>query len=295
MEQGENIFFDKAAVIGIKKKSQQIAETLSSSGIEVVLWSPEKEQIDQAIEGIAESIDHEIQRWGMTESDKRAIMARIKPTTELSDIKSCKVIIEAMGVNLQQKQDTLYKVSEANPDLDLYIIHISTLSVTEIAGSNKIRDKVIGMHFLEPVPKIPVVELVRGMHTDNSTVMLAKEFAKRLNKTSVEVFEYPGYITNRVMLPMINEAIYVLMEGISSAEDIDTAIKLGFNLPVGPLALADTLGLDEVLRRMENLFHELGDAKYRPCPLLRKMVRAGRLGRSVGEGFFKYEKKDEFY
>jgi len=151
------------------------------------------------------------------------------------------------------------------------------------------------MHFLEPVPKIPVVELVRGMHTDNSTVMLAKEFAKRLNKTSVEVFEYPGYITNRVMLPMINEAIYVLMEGISSAEDIDTAIKLGFNLPVGPLALADTLGLDEVLRRMENLFHELGDAKYRPCPLLRKMVRAGRLGRSVGEGFFKYEKKDEFY
>ena len=295
MEEGNKILFDKAAVIGIKKKSQQIAETLSSSGIEVILWGPTKEQIDQAIEGIAESIDGEIQRWGMTESDKRAILARIKPTTEMSEIKKCKVIIEAMGVNLEQKQDALSQVAKTNPDLELYIIHISTLSVTEIAGSNKIRNKVIGMHFLEPVPKIPVVELVRGMHTDDDTVSLAKEFAKRLNKTSVEVFEYPGYITNRVMLPMINEAIYVLMEGISSAEDIDTAIKLGFNLPVGPLALADTLGLDEVLRRMENLFHELGDAKYRPCPLLRKMVRAGRLGRSVGEGFFRYEKKDEYY
>ena len=295
MEQGNGIFFDKAAVIGIKRKSQQIAETLSSSGIEVILWGPTKEQTEQAIEGIGESIDNEIQRWGLTESDKRAIIARIKPTTEMSDIKDCKVIIEAMGVNLEQKQDALQQISESNPDLDIYIIHISTLSVTEIAGSNKIRNKVIGMHFLEPVPKIPVVELVRGMHTEDKTVMLAKEFAKRLNKTSVEVFEYPGYITNRVMLPMINEAIYVLMEGISSAEDIDTAIKLGFNLPIGPLALADTLGLDEVLRRMENLFHELGDAKYRPCPLLRKMVRAGRLGLSTGEGFFKYEKKDELY
>jgi 3-hydroxybutyryl-CoA dehydrogenase len=295
MEQGNEIFFDKAAVIGIKRKSQQIAETLSSSGIEVILWGPTKEQTDEAIEGIGKSIDNEIQRWGMTESDKRAIIARIKPTTEISDIKDCKVIIEAMGVNLEQKQEALQQVSECNPDLDLYIIHISTLSVTEIAGSNKIRNKVIGMHFLEPVPKIPVVELVRGMHTEDRTVTLAKEFAKRLNKTSVEVFEYPGYITNRVMLPMINEAIYVLMEGISSAEDIDTAIKLGFNLPIGPLALADTLGLDEVLRRMENLFHELGDAKYRPCPLLRKMVRAGRLGLSTNEGFFKYEKKDELY
>ncbi len=293
MEGVSKIFFDKAAVIGIKKKSQQIAETLSASGIEVILWGPTKKQTDKAIEGIAEYIDGEIQRWGMTESDKRAIMARIKPTTEMSEIKKCQVIIEAMGVNLEQKQATLRQVAEVNPELDLYIIHISVLSVTEIAGSNKIRNKVIGMHFLEPVPKIPVVELVRGMHTDDDTVTLAKEFAKHLNKTSVEVFEYPGYITNRVMLPMINEAIYVLMEGIASAEDIDTAIKLGFNLPVGPLTLADTLGLDEILRRMENLFHELGDAKYRPCPLLRKMVRAGRLGRSVGEGFFTYEKRDE--
>jgi len=135
---------------------------------------------------------------------------------------------------------------------------------------------------------------VRGMHTSDETVNVAKALARRLNKTAVEVFEYPGYITTRVMLPMINEAIQVLMEGIATAEDIDTAIKLGYNLPVGPLAMADSLGLDTVLRRLDNLFHELGDVKFRPSPLLRKMVRAGKIGRSVGEGFFRYERRDAY-
>ncbi|OGF99159.1 MAG: hypothetical protein A3F83_16575 [Candidatus Glassbacteria bacterium RIFCSPLOWO2_12_FULL_58_11] len=282
---------DKAAVIGTKKKSLQIAETISSSGIETVLWGQDAASIKAATQGIAESIDREIQRWGMTESDKRAILGRIKPTTELKDIQGCKIVVEAMGVNFEDKCRTLQQVGECWPDLDLYVIHISTLSVTEIVGNSPIKEKVIGMHFLEPVPKIPVVELVRGMHTDDLTVARAMDFAKRLNKTSVEVFEYPGYVTTRVILPMINEAIYVLMEGIASAEGIDTAIKLGYNLPVGPLALADNLGLNEILRRMENLFQELGDSKFRPCPLLRKMVRAGKLGRSTGEGFFKYDTK----
>jgi len=291
MEQTNKLFIDKAAVIGTKKKSLQIAETISSSGIETVLWGQDAASIKAATQGIAESIDREIQRWGMTESDKRAILGRIKPTTELKDIQGCKIVVEAMGVNFEDKCRTLQQVGECWPDLDLYVIHISTLSVTEIVGNSPIKEKVIGMHFLEPVPKIPVVELVRGMHTDDLTVARAMDFAKRLNKTSVEVFEYPGYVTTRVILPMINEAIYVLMEGIASAEGIDTAIKLGYNLPVGPLALADNLGLNEILRRMENLFQELGDSKFRPCPLLRKMVRAGKLGRSTGEGFFKYDTK----
>lgn len=291
MEQTNKLFIDKAAVIGTKKKSLQIAETISSSGIETVLWGQDAASIKAAIQGIAESIDREIQRWGMTESDKRAILGRIKPTTELKDIQGCKIVVEAMGVNFEDKCRTLQQVGECWPGLDLYVIHISTLSVTEIVGNSPIKEKVIGMHFLEPVPKIPVVELVRGMHTDDLTVARAMDFAKRLNKTSVEVFEYPGYVTTRVILPMINEAIYVLMEGIASAEGIDTAIKLGYNLPVGPLSLADNLGLNEILRRMENLFQELGDSKFRPCPLLRKMVRAGKLGRSTGEGFFKYDSK----
>jgi 3-hydroxybutyryl-CoA dehydrogenase len=295
MEQDSTLFFDKATVIGITKKALQIAETLSAAGIEVLLVGPDKEQTEAAIAGIGESIDREIQRWGMTESDKRAILARITPTDKLESIGECKVVVEAMGLNFQDKRDALERVEQSCPgSLDLYVIHISTLSVTEIAGNSSLRDKVIGMHFLEPVPKIPVVELVRGLHTSDQTVEVAKQLAKRLNKTAVEVFEYPGYITTRVMLPMINEAIQVLLEGIATAEDIDTAIKLGYNLPVGPLAMADSLGLDTILRRMDNLFHELGDVRFRPSPLLRKMVRAGKLGRSVGEGFFHYETRDAY-
>jgi len=295
MEKEGLFFIDKAAVIGIKKKSLQIAETLAAVGIEVLLLGPTKSEVETAIQGIGEAIDREIQRWGMTEADKRAILARIKPIDDIKLAAGCKIVIEATGTSFEEKQAALKAVEENLSDgLALYIIHISTLSVTEITGGSKLGPKVIGMHFQEPVPKIPVVELVRGMQTSDETVAAARELARRLNKTAVEVFEYPGYITTRVILPFINEAIYVLMEGIARAEDIDTAIKLGYNLPIGPLGLCDSLGLDEVLRRMENLFEELGDVKFRPCPLLRKMVRAGKLGRSTGEGFFKYEKKDAY-
>lgn len=295
MEQDSTLFFDKASVIGINKKALQIAETLAQAGIKVVLVGEDKKKTEEAIARIGESIDREIQRWGMTESDKRAILARIIPSETVENIRDCKVVLEAKGTNFQDKRGALERVEQScKGELYLYVIHISTLSVTEIAGNSTIRDKVIGMHFLEPVPKIPVVELVRGMHTSDTTVETAKALAKRLNKTAVEVFEYPGYITTRVMLPMINEAIQVLMEGIASAEDIDTAIKLGYNIPMGPLAMADSLGLDTILHRMENMFHELGDAKFRPSPLLRKMVRAGKLGYSMGEGFFHYETRDAY-
>ncbi|MCE5271137.1 3-hydroxybutyryl-CoA dehydrogenase [bacterium] len=293
MNEGSKYLIDKVGIIGTKKKAQQIAETVSSAGIEVVLYGPTEEDCQRAINGISESIDREIQRWGMTASDKRAILARISTTTDMDKGGECKVVVEAMGLTLDEKREYLLKVQNNCPKIELYIIHISTLSVTEIASSSTLKKKVLGMHFLEPVPKTPVVELVRGMATDSHTVELAKEFARRLGKTSVEVFEYPGYITTRVILPMINEAMFVLMEGIASAEDIDTAIKLGFNMPMGPLALADQMGLDDIQRRMENLFHELGEPQFRPCPLLKKMVRAGRVGRASGEGFFKYEKKED--
>ncbi|MBN2289945.1 MAG: 3-hydroxybutyryl-CoA dehydrogenase, partial [Candidatus Glassbacteria bacterium] len=293
-EEGSMIAFDKVAVLGSRKKAQQISETISGSGIEVCMYDSEQENLDKALKGIGESIDREIKRWGMTESDKRAVLGRINTTTKMEDLAGFRVFIEACGTEVSNKQLAMRKIEQIASEVDIYITHINIRSVTEIAANSKMSGKVIGMHFLEPVPKTPVVELVRGMHTDDKTVSIAKDFAKRLGKTSVEVFEYPGYITNRVILPFLNEAMYVLMEGISSAEDIDTAIKLGFNMSDGPLSLADKTGLDEVLRRMENLFDELGDFKYRPCPLLKKMVRAGRLGRKTGEGFFKYESKDEY-
>ncbi|MEA1996210.1 MAG: 3-hydroxyacyl-CoA dehydrogenase NAD-binding domain-containing protein [Gemmatimonadota bacterium] len=294
MEDKEQVVIDKVAVLGTKKKSSQIAQTVSYQGIDVILWGKTEEDTATAMQGISDAIDREILRWGMTESDKRAILARIQPTTKLSDMEDCKVIIEAMGKVFDDKRSILKEVENYCQELELYIIHVSTLSVTEIAAGSSIVSKTIGMHFLEPVPKIPVVELIRGMHTEDRTVAIAMDFARRIGKTSVEVFEYPGYITTRVVMTMINEAIFVLMEGISSAEEIDIAIKLGYNLPMGPLAMADNLGLDDVLWRMDNLFNELQDFKYRPCPLLRKMVRAGKLGRSTGEGFFKYDKKEEF-
>jgi len=163
------------------------------------------------------------------------------------------------------------------------------LSVSQIADATKRQDKVIGMHFLSPVPKIPLVELIRGLKTSDDTYLNVKRFAEILEKTAVEVYEYPGYITVRVITPLINEAMHVLMEGVASAEGIDTAMKLGFNFNMGPLALADMMGLDIVMEWMESLFKELGDRKYKPCPILRKMVREGNLGRKTGKGFFEYD------
>ena len=295
MADTSKLLIDRVAVIGTRKKAQQIAETVSSAGIEVTILGPDQERTARAVKGIASSIDREIQRWGMTEADKKVIMSRISSTTNMADLADCAIVIEATGRTMEEKRQVLREVEQYCPEVQLYVVHVSTVSVTEVMSGSAIARRALGMHFQEPVSKIPVVELVRGMNTDDDCVELAKEFTKRLGKTSVEVSESPGYITNRVLLPMINEAIFVLMEGVSTAVDIDAAIKFGFNLPMGPLAMADMIGLDEVLRRLEYLFYELQDFKFRPCPLLRKMVRAGRLGRSTGEGFFQYERVEEEY
>jgi len=170
----------------------------------------------------------------------------------------------------------------------VFISNTATLSLSKLAESVKRPDRVIGMHFLNPVPVVPLVEIIRAMKTSNETFQLVKSFAVRIGKTPVEVFEYPGFVTTRVILPMLNEAMHALMEGIATAEDIDTAISLGYGMQNGPLEMADAMGLDEVLMWMETLFHDLGEPRYRPCPLLRRMVREGKLGKKTGEGFFKY-------
>jgi 3-hydroxybutyryl-CoA dehydrogenase len=170
----------------------------------------------------------------------------------------------------------------------VFISNTATLSLSKLSQSSRRADRIIGMHFLNPVPQTPLVEIVRGMNTSDETFQLVKAFARRIGKTPVEVFEYPGFITTRTILPMLNEAMHVHMEGIARAEDIDIAMKLGYGMQMGPLEMADTMGLDEVLMWMETMYHELGESRFRPCPLLRRMVRERKLGKKVGEGFFKY-------
>ena len=291
MESGKksNIVFRKVAVIGFGTMGQGIAQTISQKGIWVVIVEKNEKNIKKGIAELSRSLDREIEHWGITKSEKKAILSRVKGTVDLKEIKNADIVIEAISENLTLKQDLFKRIEKMCPPNTIFVTNTSTLSVSQIAEATKRQDKVIGMHFLSPVPKIPLVELIRGLKTSDNTYLNVKRFAEILEKTAVEVYEYPGYITVRVITPLINEAMNVLMEGVASAEGIDTAMKLGFNFNMGPLALADMMGLDIVMEWMESLFKELGDRKYKPCPILRKMVREGNLGRKTGKGFFEYD------
>jgi len=266
-----------------------IAETVALTGTEVILLDRSDDLAQKGCQRIAENMDREIERWGLTKSDKKAVMSRIKTGSDLNILKEAEMVIEAIPDRLDLKKELFAEFDGICPPETILVTNTSTLSISEIASATNRPQKVIGMHFLNPVPKIQLVEIVRGLKTSEATFNYIKEFAGSINKTPIQVYEYPGYVTTRIIVPMLNEAMHVLMEGISTAEDIDTAMKLGFGFNVGPLALADMMGLDEVMAWMENLLAELSEHKYNPCPLLRKMVRAGHLGVKTGEGFFKYD------
>ena len=288
-EKGSSADILRIAVIGGGTMGQGIAQVASQAGIDVLLIEKDETGLQASKAAIEDKLDWEISRWAKTVSDKKAILSRIRGSVEISELAEYPIAIEALPENLAIKKAKFAELDEICQPETIFVTNTSTLSITEIATATQRQSQVIGMHFLYPVPKTAVVEVVRGLKTSDATVSRIRRFAVQLNKTPIEVYEYPGYVTTRVILPMLNEAMYVLMEGVATAEGIDTALKLGYNMESGPLQLADQMGLDEVMMWMETLFRELGDLKYRPCPLLRKMVRAGRLGKKSGHGFFRYD------
>jgi len=281
--------FNKIAVIGAGSMGQGISRVIAATGTEVILIDRDLDLAKKGIEMIAESLNREIERWGITESEKKAILARIQPVGDFKPVKTVRMVIEAIPENLEAKRLLFAHLDNICQPQTIIVSNTSTLSITELAAATNRPDKVIGLHFLKPVHRVPLVEIVRGLKTSDETVEAIKSFTGQLNKTPVMVYEYPGFITTRIIVPFLNEAMHVLMEGIASAKDIDTAMKLAFGVEMGPLRLADMIGLDELMHWMENLLHELSEHKYNPCPLLRKMVRAGHLGVKSGQGFYAYD------
>jgi 3-hydroxybutyryl-CoA dehydrogenase len=271
---------------------QGIAITSAAAGLDVLLLEKTGELARESLEEIGRTLDRDIAKWRRTESEKRAILGRVRAVDEIAALEAADIVIECVVEDLELKVSIFQALDAVCPPGDILATNTSSLSVTEIAARTRRSDRVIGLHFQHPVPQVPLVEVVRGLGTSDETFRQAMDFLRLLGKTGVEVFEYPGYVTTRVILPFLNEAMHVVMEGVATPEAVDTSMRLGYGLPVGPLALADRMGLDEVNRWMQYLFEELGDLKYRPCPLLRKMIRAGHLGVKSGRGFFVYEEEE---
>ena len=280
---------ESVGLVGGGVMGRGIAQTLSTHGINVIILEKDSEGMQACLDGLAENMDREIQRWAMTTGEKRAILSRIKVTTDVNEIAHVDFAMEAVDESFDLKREMIMKLDKICRPETIIASNTSTLSLTKIAKPALHPAKIIGLHFSNPVPKTPLCEIVRAFHTSDDTFRRTKDFIRMIGKTPVEVYEYPGFITTRTIIPMLNEAMYILMEGVASADDIDTAMRLGFNFQMGPLELADSMGLEELLAMMESMFHEFGEAKYRPCPLLRKLVREQKYGKKVGIGFFEYD------
>jgi 3-hydroxybutyryl-CoA dehydrogenase len=278
-------------IVGAGTMGQGIAVTCAAAGLDVLVSERTPQAAQQAMAEIVQGLDNDIAKWRRTESEKRAILARIRTVDSFGALEAAQLVVEAVPDDLELKASIFQELDLVCPAEDILATNTAALSVSEIAARTKRPDRILGLHFLAPVPVVPLVEVVRGLSTSDQTLRDALEFVRLIGKTGIEVFESPGYVTTRVILPFINEAMHVVLEGVASAEAVDTSMRLGYGMALGPLALADRMGLDEVMRWMQHLFDELGDLKYRPCPLLRKMVRAGRLGVKTGSGFFEYDEQ----
>ena len=278
------------AVVGAGTMGNGIAHVFAQHGWSVRLIDVDRTQLDQAVQTIRKNFDRQIRKGVVSDADRDAALGRIAATTELEAARDATLVVETASEVPEVKFKIFRQLDAVASDSAVLATNTSSISITEIAARTKRPDRVIGMHFMNPVPVMELVEVIRGLATSDATTRTVMATAGALGKTPVEVNDYPGFVSNRVLLPMINEAIFCVMEGVAEPEAIDTVMKLGMNHPLGPLALADLIGLDVCLAILEVLHRGLGDDKYRPCPLLRKMVAAGRLGRKSGRGFYDYAK-----
>lgn len=275
-------------VIGAGQMGSGIAQVCAQSGYDVLLQDINQDAVDQGINSIHALLTRAVEKGRITDVEKEGTLSRLNTSTDLGDAHEADLVIEAVIENLDVKKELFQQLDNIVPAHTILATNTSSLPITEIAAVTNRPEKVIGMHFMNPVPIMKLVEIIRAIQTDDETYERIEHVTKELNKTSVTVNDFPGFVANRILMPMINEAIYTVYEGIATVEDVDTVMKLGMNHPMGPLTLADFIGLDTCLYIMEVLYEGFGDSKYRPCPLLRQYVQAGWYGKKSGRGFYTY-------